>query len=152
MTVMAEEEKKSPEDVDDKAGAKVGAYFAKEHGFSMELAHDACESTKKLCESLNSFSSNQYFSQSTAKKWFELAIKAEALKFRTEAANARLAVISSRIETAVLKKEKPAADAGQVKAIFTELEKILEDVASANEEARALLSNLSEDVKARQAL
>jgi len=145
------EEKKACDEIEEKACQKVAAYFAQEHGFSLELAHDACESTKKLCESLNSFSSNQYFSQATAKKWFELAIKAEALKFRTEAANARLAVISSRVETAVLKKEKPAADAAQVKAIFLELEKILEELALSNEEALALLSNLSDDVKARQA-
>lgn len=147
---MAEDEKKAPDEVDDKAGAKVGAYFAKEHGFSMELAHDACESTKKLCEALSSFSSNQYFSQATAKKWFELAIKAEALKFKTEAANARLAIISAKVETSVLRKEKPEADASAVKAIGTELEKILEGVARANEEAQVLLAELSEDVKARQ--
>jgi len=148
---MADDEKKTQDDVDDKAGAKVCAYFAKEHGFSTELSHDAAETSKKLCESLNSFSSNQYFSQSTAKKWFELAIKAEALKFRTEAANARLAIISARVETAVLKKEKPAVDASSVKAIGTELEKILEELALSNEEALVLLAELSADVKARQA-
>jgi len=146
---MADDEKKTPDEVDDKVGAKVGIYFAKEHGNSLELAHDACESTKKLCESLNSFSSNQYFSQATAKKWFELAIKAEMLKFRTEAANARLAIISSKVESAVVRKEKPAADAAQVKAIFSELEKILEEVAKANEDAQVLLSELSQDVKSR---
>jgi hypothetical protein len=146
---MAEEEKKAADEVDDKAGAKVGIYFAKEHGFSLELAHDASESAKKLCEALNSFSSNQYFSQATARKWFGLAIKAEALKFRTEAAHARLSVISAKVETAVLKKEKPAADAAQVKALFIELEGILEDIAKANEEAQVLLAELSEDVKSR---
>ena len=146
---MAEDEKKAPDDVDDKAGAKVDAYFAKEHGFSLELAHDASESTKKLCEALNSFSSNQYFSQANAKKWFELAIKTETLKFRTEAANARLAVISSKVDVAVLRKEKPAVDASAVKAIFSELERILEDVAKANEDAQLLLAELSEDVKSR---
>ena len=148
---MADDEKKTQDEVDDKVGVKVDAYFAKEHGFSLELAHDACESAKKLCESLNSFSSNQYFSQATAKKWFELAIKAEALKFRTEAANARLAVISSKVETCILRKEAPAVDASAVKAIATGLENILEELAGANEEAQVLLSKLSEDVKARQA-
>jgi len=145
---MADEKK--CDDVEEKAGQKVAAYFAQEHGYSCELSHDASESAKKLCESLNSFSSNQYFSQLTARKWFELAIEAEALKFRTEAANARLAVISAAAEVAVMRKEKPSADSAKVKAIFSELEKILEGVASANEEAQVLLNELSEDVKSRQ--
>lgn len=145
------DEKKACDEVEEKAGQKVSAYFAQEHGFSLDLAHDAAESAKKLCESLNSFSSNQYFSQSTAKKWFELAIKAEALKFRTEAANARLAVISAKVETSILRKEKPSIETSAVKAIGTELGKILEELAKANEEALVLLSELSADVKARQA-
>ncbi len=145
------DEKKAGDDVEEKAGQKVAAYFAQEHNFSIELAHEASESAKKLSESLNSFSSNQYFSQSTAKKWFELAIKAEALKFRTEAVNARLSIISAKVETSVLRKEKPSVDASAVKAIAVELEKTLEELAGANEEAQVLLSKLSEDVKARQA-
>jgi len=146
---MADVDGKTGDEVEDKASQKVAAYFAQEHGFSLELAHDAAESAKKLCESLNSFSSNQYFSQATAKKWFELAIKAEALKFRTEAANARLDVISAKAETSILRKEKPSADAPAVKAIGIELEKILEALAAANDEAQVLLSKLSEDMKSR---
>jgi len=146
---MAVDEKKACDEVEEKASQKVAAYFAQEHGFAIELARDAAESAKKLCESLSSFSSNQYFSQATAKKWFELAIKAEALKFRTEATNARLAIISARVETSVLRKEKPAVDASAVKATGNELEKILEELAGANEEAQVLLSKLSEDMKSR---
>jgi len=145
------DEKKACDDVEEKAAQKIAAYLATEHGATIELAKDATDSAKKLCESLNSFSSNQYFSQSTAKKWFELAIAAEALKFRTEAANARLAAICAGIEVAVMRKEKPQADAAKVKAIFGELEKILEEIAQANEKAQLLLAELAEDVKARQA-
>ncbi len=143
------DEKKACDEVEDKAGQKAAAYLATEHNATIELAKDATDASKKLCEALNSFSSNQYFSQATAKKWFELAIAAEALKFRTEAANARLAVICASIEVAVMRKEKPQADAAKVKTIFSELGTVLEEIAQANESARGLLSELSQDMKSR---
>jgi hypothetical protein len=144
---MADEKKQ--DEVEDKASQKVASYLATEHGVTLELAKDATDSAKKLCEALSSFSANQYFSQKTAKKWFELAITAEGLKCRAEAANARLAAIAAGVEVSVLRKEKPKADAAKVKAVFSELEKVLEELAKANDKAQELLQELSEDVKSR---
>lgn len=141
----AEKKKENAAELDEKVEQKLEAYLAKEHGISSTLAHDACEAAKTLYDSLDKFSSNQYFSQATAKKWFELATKAQTLHFRAEEAKCRLAVLEAQAEIAIQRKEAPKLDAKRAEEVEKMFLDIATQVAECNARAQELLAELKED-------
>ena len=127
----------------------IATYFAKDHGLSLSLVHETYESTKRLCDALDSYSSNQYFSQATARKWFELANRAHIMDFQAEEAGTRLAMLVSRVEVAVLKSTEPELDRKDVEEIKAKIAEIAGGVARCNAQAQELLSMQKEESEGR---
>ena len=151
MDAKEKDSKKDSEDEEpyDKLASKISQFFASECGLSVGLAHEVFESSSTLSESLSSFSSNQYFTQETAKKWFDLSLRAGIIHFRAEETGARLAYIASKAEIAISKKQKPAVDMAQTAKIAKDCDEMVLEIAECNSQAQALLSELRREVGAR---
>ena len=142
-------EKQAPDEVDDKTGQKVALYFASEFDFSVSSAHEAVETARRLAESLEAVSSNQYFSQSSVKKWFLLKTQVDILVMRAEAAGTRLVILQGKAENSLLRKEKPSLSKARVGELAKEFSKLTGLELGCFEKAIGLLEEIRSDSEIR---